>query len=92
MYIVFKLKAILPALNSFVKASEKDIKIMSDNITAIQCINKRGTSHSIEWHHQVLKICEWAIIHKNHLPAAHIVRKPNTVADKESRSSYVDTE
>ena len=92
MYIVFKLKAILLALNSFVKAIEKDIKIMSDNTTGIQCINKRGTSHSIEWHHQFVKICEWAIIHKNHLPAAHIVRKPNTFADKESRSSYVDAE
>ena len=92
MHVVFKLKTILLALNSFVKASEKDIKIMSDNTTAIQCINKRGTLHSTEWHHQVLKICEWAIIHENHLPAAYIVRKTNTVADKESRSSYVDTE
>ena len=42
--------------------------------------------------HQVLKIWEWAIIHKNHLSAAHIPGKLNTVADRESRSNHVDTE
>ena len=51
-----------------------------------------GTSHSMECHHQVLKIWEWAIIHKNHLSAAHIPGKLNTFADKESRSNHVDTE
>ena len=43
-----------------------------------------GTSHLMECHHQVLKIWEWVIIHKNHLTAAHIPRKLNTAADKES--------
>ena len=51
-----------------------------------------GTLHSMECHHQVLKIWEWAIIHKNHLSAAHIPGKLNTVADKESRSNHVGTE
>ena len=53
---VLELKAILLALKSFVKTSHKHIKIMSDNTTAIYCINKMGTSHSMERHHKILKI------------------------------------
>ena len=75
---VLELKAILLALKSFVKTSHKHIKIMSDNTTAIHCINKMGTSHSMECHHEVLKIWERAIIYKNHLSAAHILGKLNT--------------
>ena len=89
---VLELKAILLALKSFVEKSHKHIKIMSDNTTAIHCINKMGTSHSMECHQQVLKILEWAISHKNHLSVAHIPGKLNTVTDKESRSNHVDTE
>ena len=54
-----ELKAILLALKSFVKTSHqhiKIIKIMSDKTTAIYCINKMGTSHSMECHHKVLKV------------------------------------
>ena len=51
-----------------------------------------GTSHSMECRDQVLKIWEWAIIHKNHLSAAHILVKLNTFAEKESRSNHVGTE
>ena len=65
---------------------------MSDITTAIHCINKMGTSHSMECHHEVLKIWEWATNYKNHLSAAHFPGKLNTVADKESRSNHVDTE
>ena len=35
---------------------------------------------------------EWAISRKNHVSAAHIPRRLNTVADEESRSDYVDIE
>ena len=89
---VLELKAILLTLNSLVKTNHKHIKIMSDNTTVIHCINKMGTSHLMECHHQVLKIWEWAIIHKKHRSAAHIPGKLNTVADKESRLSRIDTE
>ena len=65
---------------------------MCDNTAAIQCINKMGISYSMEFHHEVLKIWEWAIIYKNNLSAAHIPGKLNTVAEKESRSNHVDTE
>ena len=58
------LKAVLLVLKSFVKTSHKHIKIISGNTTAINCINKIETSHSMEYHHQVLEIWESAIIHK----------------------------
>ena len=94
MYInVLELKKpILLAPKSFVKTSHKHIKIMPDNNTAIHYINKLRISHCMECHHHVLKIWKWAIIHKNHLSAARIPGKLNTVADKESRSNHVDTE
>ena len=55
---VLELKAILLALKPFLKTSHKRIKIMSDNTTAIHCINKMKTPHSMECHHEVLKIWE----------------------------------
>ena len=71
--------------------SYKHIKVIFENTTAIQCINKMGISRSMERHHQLLKIWEWEITHKNHLSAACIPGKLNTVPDKKSRSSRVDT-
>ena len=50
-----------------------------------------GISHSIKCHYQVPKIYEWEISKKNHLSAAHILEKLNTVNDKKSRSNHVDT-
>ena len=50
-----------------------------------------GISHSIKCYYQVPKIYEWEISQKNHLSAAHILEKLNTVNDKKSRSNHVDT-
>ena len=52
---------------------------MSGNSTAIHCINKMGTSHLMECHHQVKKLWEWGIIYKNHLSAAHIPGNLNLI-------------
>ena len=47
---VLELKVILLALKSFVKTSHKHIKVMSENTTAIHCINKIGISQChIQW-------------------------------------------
>ena len=48
-------------------------------------------SRSMECHRYLPKICEWVITHKNHLPAAYIPGKLNTVPDKKSRSNRVHT-
>ena len=86
------LKTVLLPLKSFMKTGHKHIKIMSDKTTAIHCINKMETSHSMTCRHQFLKIWEWAIIHKNHLSVAQVPEKLNTVADKVSRSNHFNTE
>ena len=89
---VLELKTILLDLKSFKRISHKRIKVMSDSTTAIHCINKTVTSHSMECHHQVIKIWEQAIIHKTNLLAVHIPGRLNTLADKKSRSNHVDIE
>ena len=48
---------------------------MSDNTTAIHCIDKMRTSYSMECQYQVLNIREWGIILKNHLSAALLPEK-----------------
>ena len=53
---VLELKAVLLSQKSFVETSYKRIKIMSENTTAIHCINKMVTLHSMQCHHQGLKI------------------------------------
>ena len=85
------MKEILLALKEFITISYKQIQVISNNTTAIQCIDKMEISRSMECHHYLLKICEWVITHKNHLPAAYIPGKLNTVPDKKSRSNRVHT-
>ena len=86
------MKEILLALKEFITISYKHIKAISNNTTAIQCIGKMEISRSMECHRYLPKICEWVITHKNHLPAAYIPGKLNTVPDKKSRSNRVHTE
>ena len=66
---VLQLTEILLALKSFIKTNHNRIKVISD----------MGISRSMECHHQVLRIWEWAISHKNHFSAAHTPGKLNTV-------------
>ena len=64
-------------------------EIISDNTPATKW------EHHIQWNFFtkfLSKIWEWAIIYKNHLSAAHIPGKLNTVADKEFQSNHVDNE
>ena len=57
---------------------------MCDNTTAISCINKMGTSDSMDCHYLTVRIWEWT--------AAHIPGKQNIIADRESRVCLVDSE
>ena len=52
-----KVKAILFSLKSFVHhICQKHVKILSDNTTAVSCINHMGTSYSKEIHFIVTEI------------------------------------
>ena len=65
---------------------------MCDNTIAISCINKMGTSHSMECHYLTIRIWEWAMKSKIQLTAARISERQNIIADRESRVCHVDSE
>ena len=48
---------------------------MCDNTTAISCINKMGTSHSMDCHYLTFRIWEWAMKSNIQLTAAQISGK-----------------
>ena len=79
---VLELKEILLVLKAFIKTNHNRITVIYHITTTIQCINKMGTSCSMERHHQILTIWEWAISHENYLSEAHIPGKLNTVPEK----------
>ena len=88
-----KVKAILLSLKSFVDhISKKHVKILSDNTTAVCCINHMGTSHSQEINFLVTEIWELCIKHNVWITVAHIPGKQNVIADFESRRGGNNTE
>lgn len=90
---VIELKAAFFALQTF--ASDKrdiHVRLMSDNTTAVACINKMGTSHS-EHCNKITKDI-WLFCKNRGLwiSAAFIPGKQNVEADEESRDTNFDTE
>ena len=65
---------------------------MCDNTTAVSCINKMGTLHSMDCHYLTVRIWEWAIKSNVQLTAAHIPGKQNIIVDRKIRVSHVDSE
>ena len=88
---VLELKAIFLVLKAFIKAKNKLVKIMCDNTTAIFCINKMGTSRSMDCHYLTVKIWQWAMKSNIQL-TAHIPGKQNIIVDRESRVCHVNLE
>ena len=88
-----EIKAVLLGLQSFVKVvSDKHVKVLVDNTTAVSCINQMGTCHSQDLNCLVISIWEWCINHNVWLTVAHIPGTDNVIADRESRKSRSDTE
>ena len=63
--------------------SDKHIKLMVDNTTAVRTINQMGTCHSGENNRLARQIWEWCISRNVWLTIVHIPGKENTQADKE---------
>ena len=85
--------AILLGLQPFAKdKSNKHIRIMCDNTTAVNVINHMGSSHSDPRTSMAKEIWEWCIDCKIWLSAAHIPGKQNLVADFESRRNQRESE
>ena len=85
---VLELKAILSELKSlWYHICDSDIKILSDNTTAVHCISIIGSCRSI-----TKSIWECAIKRRLWLSSAHIPGRLNMKADEESRKIDLRTE
>ena len=90
---VLELKAALLALQSFVKdKSDLHIRLMMDNTTAVACISKMGTSHSIACNLFTQDIWRFCIQRNMSISAAYVPGKLNVEADEESRKVNQDAE
>ena len=65
---------------------------MSDNTTAISCINKKGGLKSNECNKIAKEIWVWCASRDLHISEAHILGKENFEADKNSRKFQDATE
>ena len=65
---------------------------MMDNTTAVACVSKMGTSHSVQCNAVTKQIWQFCIKRNIWLSAAYIPGKTNTEADEESRRENRDTE
>ncbi|CAB4006473.1 Pre-mRNA-splicing factor cwc-26, partial [Paramuricea clavata] len=88
-----EVKAILLGLKSFADhICQKHVKIISDNATAVCCINHMGTNHSKEINLLVKEIWDFCITNSIWITVAHIPGKQNVIADFESRTGTNDIE
>ena len=86
-------KAIAFAIQCFLsELKHKHVKILTDNTTAMSCLNQMGTSHSEELNMLVADIWQLCIDNDIWLTVAHIPGKDNTLADLESRKTRRDIE
>ena len=67
--------------------SNKHIKVLTDNTSAVGAINNMGSSKSRSLNYYVKLIWDWTISRGNWLMAAHIPGVFNVEADEESRSN-----
>ena len=74
------------------QVSDKHVKVLVDNTSAMACINQMGTCHSNDINSLVIKIWQWCIRHIIWLTVAHIPGKDNIITDGESRKSRKETE
>ena len=90
---VLELKAAFLALQCFAKDKKHiHIRLMMDNTTAVACVSKMGTSHSVMCNEITQMIWMFAIERDMWLSAAFIPGKLNVEADEESRKQNMDAE
>ena len=90
---VLELKAALLGLQCFAK-DKKDIhiRLMMDNTTAVACVSKMGTSHSVLCNNVTQEIWAFCIERNIWVSSAFIPGKLNVEADRESRRQNLDAE
>ena len=68
------------------------LRLMMDNTTAVGCVNKMGTSHSVLCNEVNKEIWSFCVNRGIWLSAAYVPGKDNVEADEESRRINFDTE
>ena len=82
---MLELKAALLALQSFAREKANiPVRLMMDNTTAVACVSKMGTSHSVQCNAVTKEIWQFCIKRNVWLSAAYIPGKTNIEADEES--------
>ncbi len=88
-----ELKAIWLSLKSLCKQmTHKHVRIMSDNTTAVACINKQGSTQSSNCNKMARHIWDFGLQRDLWLSAAHCPGVLNTEADAASRKFQDETE
>ena len=88
-----ELKAIFYGIKTLVEVkSIKHLRVMTDSMTAVWCLNKMGSSNSEICNEITREIWNYCILHEIWISAAHIMGKNNVIADSLSRSSNLDIE
>ena len=68
------------------------VLIRSDNTTVVQCINKQGSTKSVQMCYQTWDLWHLALENKITLKAAHVAGSRNILADNLSRVKILPTE
>ena len=85
---MLELKAILFGLKSLCSHIKGTcIKVLTDNTTALHCVNNMGSCKSVKCDLETINIWDWAILMDNHLIASHIPGILNVHADLKSREN-----
>ena len=82
---VLELNAIYLGLQSLVKKPNKQVRILTNNTTAMAYIRRMGGTRSLRCNEVAKLIWAWAETNNNWLTVAHISGKSNTIADSASR-------
>ena len=70
----------------------KHVRLLMDNSTAVACLNKMGTSHSVDCNGLTFELWCWCKDRDIWVSAAHIPGKDNKAADAQSRKINLDAE
>lgn len=68
------------------------LRVMTDNMTSMLCINNQGSVRSIKCNNLTRQIWDWALEHDVWLSAAHVPGVDNEIADQESRKFADESE
>ena len=85
------MKAIFYGIKTLVEVkSIEHLRVMTDSMTVVWCLNKMGSSNSEICNEITKEIWDYFIIHDFGISAANIMGENNVIADSLSRSSNLE--